>query len=129
MSDHRRETLGVGTRAGYYDTAGALRDMVQNHLAQLLSLVAMEVPGSFDAEAIRFEKIKALRAIEPIRPERVVRGQYAAGTIAGRRLRGYLEEDGVPKASQTETFGIEFFVVRGVAGRPVLPRTACIPGG
>ena len=89
------ETLGVGTRAGYYDTAGALRDMVQNHLAQLLSLVAMEVPGSFDADAIRFEKIKALRAIEPIRPERVVRGQYTAGTIAGRRVRGYLEEDGV----------------------------------
>ncbi len=105
------ETLGVGTRAGYYDTAGALRDMVQNHLAQLLSLVAMEVPGSFDADAIRFEKIKALRSIVPIRSERVVRGQYAAGTIAGRRVRGYLEEDGIPKASQTETFvALEVFV-------------------
>ena len=105
------ETLGVGTRAGYYDTAGALRDMVQNHLAQLLSLVAMEVPGSFDADAIRFEKIKALRSIEPIRPERVVRGQYAAGSIDGRRVRGYLEEDGVPKSSQTETFvALEMFV-------------------
>ena len=105
------ETLGVGTRAGYYDSAGALRDMVQNHLAQLLSLVAMEVPGSFDADAIRFEKIKALRSIEPIRPERVVRGQYAAGTSAGRRVRGYLEEDGVPKGSQTETFvALELFV-------------------
>jgi glucose-6-phosphate 1-dehydrogenase len=105
------ETLGVGTRAGYYDTAGALRDMVQNHLAQLLSLVAMEVPGSFDAEAIRFEKIKALRAIEPIRPERVVRGQYTAGTVKGQRVRGYLEEEGVPKSSQTETFvALELFV-------------------
>jgi len=105
------ETLGVGTRAGYYDTAGALRDMVQNHLAQLLSLVAMEVPGSFDADAIRYEKIKALRAIEPIRPERVVRGQYAAGTIKGKRVRGYLEEDDVPKSSQTETFvALEVFV-------------------
>jgi glucose-6-phosphate 1-dehydrogenase len=105
------ETLGVGTRAGYYDTAGALRDMVQNHLAQLLSLVAMEVPGSFDADAIRYEKIKALRSIEPIRPERVVRGQYAGGTIAGRRVRGYLEEDGIPKGSQTETFvALELFV-------------------
>ena len=105
------ETLGVGTRAGYYDTAGALRDMVQNHLAQLLSLVAMEVPGSFDADAIRYEKIKALRSIVPIRSERVVRGQYAAGTIAGRRVRGYLEEDGIPKASQTETFvALEVFV-------------------
>ena len=105
------ETLGVGSRAGYYDTAGALRDMVQNHLAQLLSLVAMEVPGSFDADAIRFEKIKALRAIEPIRPERVVRGQYVAGTVAGRRVRGYLEEDRVPKSSQTETFvALELFV-------------------
>jgi len=105
------ETLGVGTRAGYYDTAGALRDMVQNHLAQLLSLVAMEVPGSFDADAIRYEKIKALRSIEPIRPERVVRGQYAAGTVAGTRVRGYLEEDGVAKSSQTETFvALELFV-------------------
>ena len=105
------ETLGVGTRAGYYDTAGALRDMVQNHLAQLLSLVAMEVPGSFDADAIRYEKIKALRSIVPIRSERVVRGQYAAGTVAGRRVRGYLEEDGIPKASQTETFvALEVFV-------------------
>jgi glucose-6-phosphate 1-dehydrogenase len=105
------ETLSVGTRAGYYDTAGALRDMVQNHLAQLLSLVAMEVPGSFEADAIRFEKIKALRAVVPIRPERVVRGQYAAGTIGGKRVRGYLEEDGVPKGSQTETFvALELFV-------------------
>ena len=105
------ETLGVGTRAGYYDTAGALRDMVQNHLAQLLSLVAMEVPGSLDADAIRFEKIKALRSIEPIRPERVVRGQYGAGTVEGKRVSGYLEEAGVPKSSHTETFvALEVFV-------------------
>lgn len=105
------ETLGVGTRAGYYDSAGALRDMVQNHLAQLLSLVAMEVPGSFDADAIRYEKIKALRSIVPIRTERVVRGQYASGVVGGRRVRGYLEEDDVPKASQTETFvALEVFV-------------------
>ena len=105
------ETLGVGRRAGYYDTAGALRDMVQNHLAQLLSLVAMEVPSSFDADAIRYEKIKTLRCIAPIRPERVVRGQYTAGTVQGTRVRGYLEEDGVPKTSQTETFvAMELFV-------------------
>jgi glucose-6-phosphate 1-dehydrogenase len=105
------ETLGIGSRAGYYDTAGALRDMVQNHLAQLLSLVAMEVPGSLDADAIRFEKIKALRSIVPIRSERVVRGQYAAGTVAGKRVAGYLEEEGVPKSSHTETFvAMEVFV-------------------
>lgn len=105
------ETLGVGTRAGYYDGAGALRDMVQNHLTQLLTLVAMEAPSSFDADAIRFEKIKVLRSIAPLRTERVVRGQYAAGTGGGQRIRGYLEEEGVPKSSQTETFvAMELFV-------------------
>jgi glucose-6-phosphate 1-dehydrogenase len=105
------ETLGVGTRAGYYDGAGALRDMVQNHLAQLLSLVAMEVPSSFDADAIRYEKIKTLRSIAPIRPERVVRGQYTSGTVDGARVRGYLEEAGIPRTSQTETFvAMELFV-------------------
>ena len=88
------ETLGVGSRAGYYDQAGALRDMVQNHLTQLLMLVAMEPPSSFDADAIRYEKIKVLRSITPIDRARVVRGQYT----------GYLDEPGVPAGSQTETF-------------------------
>ena len=98
------ETLGVGTRAGYYDSSGALRDMVQNHISQLLTLVAMEVPSSFDAEAIRFEKRKVLRTIAPIEQHHVVRGQYAAGTVDGERVRGYLEETGVRERSQTETF-------------------------
>ena len=98
------ETLGVGSRAGYYDTSGALRDMVQNHLAQLLTLVAMEVPSSFDANAIRYEKIKVLRSISPINPEKVVRGQYTAGICAGEECKGYLEEANIPRNSQTETF-------------------------
>ena len=76
-----------------------------------LSLVAMEVPGSFDADAIRYEKIKALKSIAPIRAERVVRGQYTSGTVAGKRTKGYLEEDGIAGTSQTETFvAMELFV-------------------
>jgi glucose-6-phosphate 1-dehydrogenase len=98
------ETLGVGSRAGYYDRSGALRDMVQNHLTQLLCLVAMEVPASFEADAIRFEKIKVLRTLAAIDSSRVVRGQYTAGEIEGRPVAGYLEETGVAPASQTETF-------------------------
>jgi glucose-6-phosphate 1-dehydrogenase len=98
------ETLGVENRAGYYDRSGALRDMVQNHLAQLLSLVAMEAPSSFDAEAIRYEKIKVLKSISPIARDRVVFGQYAAAEFAGERCRSYLEEPGVAPGSRTETF-------------------------
>jgi glucose-6-phosphate 1-dehydrogenase len=98
------ETLGVGSRAGYYDRSGALRDMMQNHVAQLLTLVAMEAPSSFDAEAIRYEKIKVLRTVSPIDPGRVVRGRYTAGTCGGEECRGYLDEPDVPADSQTETF-------------------------
>ncbi len=105
------ESLGVGTRAGYYDSSGALRDMVQNHISQLLTLIAMEVPASFDAESIRYEKIKVLRTIAPIRTEHVVRGQYTAGTVEGKKTRSYLEEEGVPKGSDTETFvALKLFV-------------------
>jgi glucose-6-phosphate 1-dehydrogenase len=98
------ETLGVGSRAAYYDHSGALRDMVQNHLAQLLTLVAMEVPSSFEASAIRYEKIKVLRSIAPIDPTCVVRGQYTAGTLGTEACKGYLEEPNIPRDSQTETF-------------------------
>ena len=98
------ESVGVGTRAGYYDHAGALRDMVQNHMTQLLTLVAMEVPSAFEASAIRYEKIKVLRSITPIRPQDVVRGQYRAGRIDGGPVPGYLEADGVEPGSDTETF-------------------------
>jgi glucose-6-phosphate 1-dehydrogenase len=98
------ESLGVEHRALYYEGAGALRDMIQNHLTQLLTIAAMEVPGAFVAEAIRHEKVKVLQAISPIRPQDVVLGQYAAGKIAGQDVPGYLQEPGVAPNSQTETF-------------------------
>ena len=101
------ETLGVEGRAGYYDTAGALRDMVQNHILQLLCLVAMEPPTSLEADAVRDEKLKVLKALRPIAPEtmsqQIVRGQYSAGASADGPVPGYLEELG-NGASTTETF-------------------------
>ncbi|MDP2120684.1 MAG: glucose-6-phosphate dehydrogenase [Hoeflea sp.] len=101
------ESVGLEGRAGYYDKAGALRDMVQNHIAQLLCLVAMEPPSSMDAEAVRDEKLKVLRSLKPINESNAdtvtVRGQYKAGASAGGPVKGYLEEleGGV---SSTETF-------------------------
>jgi glucose-6-phosphate 1-dehydrogenase len=101
------EALGVEERAGYYDTAGAMRDMVQNHMLQLLCLVAMEPPSSLDADAVRDEKLKVLRALKPIDDHNMatvtVRGQYRAGASAGGAVPGYLEELGSSR-SQTETF-------------------------
>jgi glucose-6-phosphate 1-dehydrogenase len=120
------ETLGVGGRAGYYDHAGALRDMVQNHLTQLLTLTAMEVPVAFDAESIRTEKAKILRAIPPVMPEDVIYGQYVRGAVNGVEAPGYREESGVPPDSSTATFvalklhienwrwqGVPFYLVTG----------------
>jgi glucose-6-phosphate 1-dehydrogenase len=102
------EDLGIGSRAGYYESAGAIRDMVQNHLTQLLALVAMEPPISFDAEQIRNEKVKVIEAIAPIRQESVVFGQYESGSVDGVDALGYQEEDGVDEDSYTATFvGIE----------------------
>jgi glucose-6-phosphate 1-dehydrogenase len=98
------ETIGVEHRARYYETAGALRDMVQNHLTQLLSLTAMEPPAKFDADAIRQEKVKVLHSVVPIRPEDIVLGQYTRGTVEAREVPGYREEPGVARDSQTETF-------------------------
>ncbi len=98
------ETIGVEKRADYYEKAGAIRDMVQNHITQLVALTAMEVPGAFDAQAIRYEKIKVLRSIAPISPDDVVFGQYAAGEEDGKQVQGYREEPGVAPQSQTETF-------------------------
>ncbi|HVW28367.1 MAG TPA: glucose-6-phosphate dehydrogenase [Polyangiaceae bacterium] len=98
------EELGVGTRAGYYDTSGALRDMIQNHMTQLVTLVGMEVPSAFEAEAIRYEKVKVLRSIKPIDPSQVVRARYSDGQIDGKPVPGYLKEKDIPKDSQTETF-------------------------
>ncbi|MEL7517936.1 MAG: glucose-6-phosphate dehydrogenase [Pseudomonadota bacterium] len=96
------ETVGLEGRVSFYDDAGALRDMVQNHMLQLLSLVAMEPPTSFDATAVRDEKVKVLRALRPITEGETVTGQYRAGAIAGQAVPGYDEELG--KDSNTETF-------------------------
>jgi glucose-6-phosphate 1-dehydrogenase len=109
------ETLGVGTRGGYYDQSGALRDMVQNHLFQLMSLVAMEPPASLDAISIRDEKVKVFKSIRPIRPEQVdaftVRGQYGAGEANGEKTAGYRKEKDVPAESKTETFAaVKLFI-------------------
>jgi glucose-6-phosphate 1-dehydrogenase len=102
------EDLGIGERAEFYDRTGALRDMVQNHMLQLLCLVAMEPPISLNHEALRSEKIKVLRALRPITPDNVkqvtVRGQYTAGSVAGELVGGYQEELGREEASDTETF-------------------------
>ncbi len=102
------EAHGTEGRAGYYDGAGALRDMIQSHLLQLLTLVAMEPPACLDAESLRDEKVKVLRSIRPI-PQSAVnahafRAQYAAGVVNGEKVPGYLEEPGVPAHSVTETY-------------------------
>jgi glucose-6-phosphate 1-dehydrogenase len=102
------ETVGVEDRGAYYDSAGALRDMVPNHLFQLVALIGMEPPPSLDADAIRDEQVKLLRSIHPFSPEDVsqwaVRGQYAKGTIEGKTVLGYRDEHGVARNSKTETF-------------------------
>jgi glucose-6-phosphate 1-dehydrogenase len=102
------EKLGVGGRGGYYEEAGALRDMVQNHLSQVLSLIAMEPPVSLDAEPIRDEKVKLLKSIRPLSPadvaKQVVRGQYFAGTIDGQLRAGYRQETKVQPNSNVETY-------------------------
>jgi glucose-6-phosphate 1-dehydrogenase len=102
------ETVGVEHRGGYYDQAGALRDMVQNHLMQLLCLVAMEPMVSFNADEIRNKKVDVLHAVRPVHPgavhQCVVRGQYGLGWVGGRKAPGYRQEDGVSPDSQTETF-------------------------
>ncbi len=102
------ETVGVGSRAAYYEEAGTLRDMVQNHMLQLLALTAMEPPVLFDAQQVRDEKQKVLQAMVTIRPEDVslhtVRGQYGPGTVAGDPVVGYRSEKGVSPSSTTETY-------------------------
>lgn len=102
------EPLGVGHRAGYYAESGALRDMVANHLMQLLALTAMEAPVAFDADAVRDKKIEVWRSIRPMTPEevavRTVRARYDAGTISGQAVPGWLEEPGVPVGTRAETY-------------------------
>jgi glucose-6-phosphate 1-dehydrogenase len=102
------EKLGVGERGGYYEEAGALRDMVQNHMLQVLSLIAMEPPVSLEAEAVRDEKVKLLKSIRALEPEdvarQIVRGQYFAGTVDGQPRPGYRQETKVNPNSNVETF-------------------------
>ena len=102
------ETLGVEHRANYYDKSGALRDIFQNHMLQMLALVAMEPPSSFDANRIRDEKVKLLRSIRPVAMQDVrqsfLRGQYGPGTVNGKEVAGYRSERGVDADSKTETF-------------------------
>jgi glucose-6-phosphate 1-dehydrogenase len=102
------EDIGIGTRAGYYDESGALRDLVQNHMLQLLTLLCMEPPVTFSADDVRDEKVKVLHAIHPPQPDEVpemtVRAQYSAGMAEGQEVKGYLEEEGVPPDSTTETY-------------------------
>ncbi|MFL6230072.1 MAG: glucose-6-phosphate dehydrogenase [Pyrinomonadaceae bacterium] len=124
------ETVGVEGRGGYYESAGVVRDMIQNHVFQVLSLIAMEPPASLGAEAVRDEKIKAMTTARAFTPERVraecVRGQYGAGSINGEPVVGYREEPGVAPDSTTETFaaltmyfdnwrwsGVPFFIRSG----------------
>lgn len=101
------ENIGVGSRGGYYDKSGALRDMVQNHLLQLLCLVAMEAPHEINPDSVRDEKLKVLRSLRPVTEQTVgkttVRGQYRAGAVAGKAVQGYLE-DIQKSSSDTETF-------------------------
>jgi glucose-6-phosphate 1-dehydrogenase len=109
------ETLGVGNRAGYYETSGALRDMIQSHLMQLMALVAMEPPVTMSAEHLRDEKVKVLKAIRPITQKSVhahaFRGQYTGGRVEGAPVGGYLEEPGVAADSTTETYAaLKLFV-------------------
>jgi glucose-6-phosphate 1-dehydrogenase len=102
------ETLGVGTRAGYFDNIGIIRDMFANHLLQLLTLTAMEVPSAFSADSVRDEKIKILRSLRPFNEKdfnlHMIRGQYSAGELDGLLIQSYKTEPGVPQLSTTETY-------------------------
>jgi glucose-6-phosphate 1-dehydrogenase len=102
------ESVGVEGRGEYYDEAGVMRDMIQNHMLQLLTLVAMEPPVAFEPDAVRDEKVKVLHALRPMQVDEVesstVRGQYAAGAIAGKEVPGYRQEESVPAGTTTETF-------------------------
>ena len=102
------EDIGIGTRAGYYDSAGALRDLIQNHMLQLLTLLCMEPPVSFSADEVRDEKVKVLHALHAPTPDEIpsmaVRAQYGPGVVGGEKVDGYLDEQGVPSDSITETY-------------------------
>ena len=98
------ESIGIEARAGYYESAGAIRDIFQNHLLQLVAITAMEPPIDFTADSVRNEKVKVLKSLHTPGPKHVVRGQYGAGFVEGEEVKGYREEDGVAPGSLTETF-------------------------
>src|SRR5262249_26124255 len=98
------ESIGVEGRGAFYEEVGALRDILQNHVLQMLALVTMEPPSSFEAEAIRDEKAKLLKTVRPIDPAKVVRGQYKAGKVDGKKVVGYRDEPNVAKDSETDTY-------------------------
>ncbi len=109
------ETMGIGQRGSYYDQSGALRDMIQSHLMQLLALIAMEAPVSMAAEDMRDEKVKVLKSIRPITQRHVhahaYRAQYSAGSVSGEMARPYIKEEGIPEDSVTETYAaLKLFV-------------------
>src|SRR4030095_17258380 len=109
------ETVGMEGRGDYYENTGALRDMVQNHILQLLCMVAMEAPVSFDANEIRNKKVDVLNAIRKFGPEdvhsRAVRGRYSGGWMKGQKVQGYRQEKDVNKNSPVETFAaVKFFI-------------------
>lgn len=123
------EDIGVEKRGGYYDKSGALRDMLQNHLLQIVAHVAMEPPIAADSRSIRDEKVKLFQSIRPIKAEEVskyaIRGQYIASKVRGRQLKGYREEEGVPEDSKTETYAALKFHIDNWrwAGVPFYVRT------
>jgi glucose-6-phosphate 1-dehydrogenase len=119
------EDMGIGSRAGYYDQAGALRDLVQNHMLQLVALTCMEPPASFEANKVRDEKVKVLTAITPPDPADTVRAQYVHGRSGGEDAAGYHEEQGVPEDSKTETYAALKLEVHNWrwAGVPIFLRT------
>ena len=124
------ETEGVDGRGYFYEEVGALRDVVQNHLLQVLSLLTMEPPASFDAEAVRDEKVKLLKAVRPLDPARVVRGQYARGRVDGREVPGYRDEENVAPDSDVETFVAMRVAIENWrwAGVPIYLRAGkCLP--
>jgi glucose-6-phosphate 1-dehydrogenase len=98
------ESIGIEGRAGYYEQAGAIRDIFQNHLLQLVAITAMEPPIDFNADSVRNEKVKVLKALHTPGPKHVVRGQYGPGFIEGQEVVGYREEQGVAPGSMTDTF-------------------------
>jgi glucose-6-phosphate 1-dehydrogenase len=123
------EDIGIGSRAGYYDRSGALRDLIQNHLLQLLTILTMEPPVSLQANEVRDEKVKVLHAIRPPAvedvPELAVRAQYTRGSVGGEEVPGYRNEEGVPDDSRTETFAAVRLKIDNWrwAGVPVYLRT------